>query len=127
LVTTPNCSRFKSLVRTTSIQMSFPETDCAEMWRSWADVVTHSLRLWGQLDALPNSLKQRWRWLMVDKLTFNSLTTVLVDIPAVSMPIARSLQIWDICGTVLCDKTAHFRMAFYCPHHKVHLCNDHAV
>jgi hypothetical protein len=29
-----------------------------------------------------------------------------VDIPAVSMPIARSLKTWDICGTVLCDKTA---------------------
>ena len=28
---------------------------------------------------------------------------------------------------LLCDKTAHFRVAFYCPQHKVHLCNDHAV
>ena len=28
---------------------------------------------------------------------------------------------------VLCDKTAHFRVAFYCPQHKVHLCNDNAV
>ena len=32
-----------------------------------------------------------------------------------------------ICGTVLCDKTAHFRVAFYCPQHKVHLCNGHAI
>ena len=48
---------------------------------------------------------------MVEKLTLNSLTTALVDIPAVCM----------------CDKTAHFRVAFYCPQHKVHLCNDHAV
>ena len=30
-------------------------------------------------------------------------------------------------SVVLCDKTAHFRVAFYCPQHKVHLCNDHAV
>ena len=27
----------------------------------------------------------------------------------------------------LCDKTAHFRVAFYCPQHKVELCNDHTV
>jgi hypothetical protein len=47
-----------------------------------------------------------------------------VDIPAISMPIARSIKTWDICGIVLCDKTAHFRVAFYCPQHKVHLCND---
>ena len=47
--------------------------------------------------------------------------------PAVSMPIAHSLKTWVICGIVLCDKTAHFRVAFYCPPHKVHLCNDHDV
>ena len=27
----------------------------------------------------------------------------------------------------LCDKTAHFREAFYCPQYKVHMCNDRAV
>ncbi len=37
----------------------------------------------------------------------------LVDIPAVSMPIARSLKTCDICGIVLCDKTAHFRVPFF--------------
>ncbi len=51
---------------------------------------------------------------MVEKLTFNSRATALVDIPAVNMSIARSLKICDICGIVLCDKTAHFRVAFYC-------------
>ena len=61
------------------------------------------------------------------KLTFNSLATALVDIPAVSMPRARSLKTRNICGIVLCDKTAHFRMAFYCLQHKVHLCNERAV
>ncbi len=30
------------------------------------------------------------------------------------MPIARSLKTCVICGIVLCDKTAHFRVAFYC-------------
>jgi hypothetical protein len=41
---------------------------------------------------------------MVEKLTLHSLATALVDIPAVSMPIARSLNLGDICGIVMCDK-----------------------
>jgi hypothetical protein len=45
------------------------------------------------------------------------LATALVDIPAVRMQIARSLKTWDICSIVLYDKTAHFRVAFYCPQH----------
>ena len=56
---------------------------------------------------------------MVEKLTLNSLATALVD-----MPIARSLK---SSVALCCDKTAHFRVAFYCPKHKMHLCNDHAV
>ncbi len=97
------------------------------MWRSWAGVVTHGLRLWGRLDVLPNSLKCLWRWLMVEKWTFNSRTTALADIPAVSMPIARSLKTCDICDIVLCDKTSHFRVAFYCGQPKALLCNNHAI
>ncbi len=46
---------------------------------------------------------------------------------SISMPIARSLKTCDICGIVLCDKTAHFRVAFYCGQPKAHLCNNHAV
>jgi len=49
-----------------------------------------------------------------------------VDIPAVSMPIACSLKTCDICCIVLGDKTAHFRVAFYCGQPKAHLCNNHA-
>ena len=64
---------------------------------------------------------------MVEKLTFNYLATALVDINTVSMPIARSLKTFDICGIVLCDKTSHFRLAFYCPQHEVNLSNDPAV
>jgi hypothetical protein len=71
--------------------------------RSPTQNYTRGPRLWGRLDVLTNSLKQRWRQLMVE----NSLETVLVDIPAVSIPNARSLKTWDIC--------AHFRVAFYCP------------
>uniref|UniRef100_A0A672LMI8 Ammonium transporter Rh type C 1-like n=1 Tax=Sinocyclocheilus grahami TaxID=75366 RepID=A0A672LMI8_SINGR len=32
----------------------------------------------------------------------------------ISMLIAHSLKTCNICGIVLCDKTAHFRVAFYC-------------
>ena len=45
---------------------------------------------------------------------------ILVEIPAVSMPIARWLKTWDVCGLV-------FIVAFHWPQHKVHLCDDHAV
>ncbi len=89
------------------------------IWRSWAGVVTRGLRLWGRLDVLPNPLQT----LMVEKWTLHS---ALEDIPAVSMPIARSLETCNICGIVLCDKTAHFRDAF-CVQPKTHLCNNHAV
>ena len=43
---------------------------------------------------------------MVKKWTLHSLATALVDILAVSMPIAPYFK------TLLCDKTAHFRVAF---------------
>ena len=61
---------------------------------------------------------------MVKKLTLNSLSTAMVDIPSVSMPITRSLKTRDIRG-ILCDKTAHLKLALYCLQHQVHLCNDH--
>ncbi len=64
---------------------------------------------------------------MVEKLTFNSRATPLIDIPAVSMLIACSLKTCDICGIVLYDKTAHFRVAFYCGQPKAHMWNNHAV
>ena len=58
------------------------------------------------MDVLPNSLKQRWKQLMVDKLTLNYLATALVDIPADSIPISHSLKTSDICSIVWCDKIA---------------------
>jgi hypothetical protein len=41
---------------------------------------------------------------MVEKLTFNSLATALLDIPAVKMPVARSLnlrRLWHFSGLLL--------------------------
>ncbi len=43
------------------------------------------------------------------------------------MTIARSLKTCDICGIVLCDKTTHFRVAFYCGQPKAHLCYNNAL
>jgi hypothetical protein len=48
-------------------------------------------------------------------LTFNVLATPLVDTSALSMSIANLRHLW------------HFKVVFYCPQHKVHLCNYHAV
>ena len=44
---------------------------------------------------------------MVEKLTFISQATTLVDIPAVSMPIAHPSKLLET-PVALCDKTAHF-------------------
>ncbi len=70
----------------------------ARRHRMW--VFAHSSRLRRQTAVRSRPLN------MVEKLTFNSRATALVDIPAVSMPIARSLKTCDICGIVRCDKTA---------------------
>jgi hypothetical protein len=62
----PNSSQVKTLVRTTSKQMSFPETFltvCAEIL--CLCISTSAVRL----DVLQKSLKQQWRQLMVEKLT----------------------------------------------------------
>ena len=95
----------------------------SQMWRSWAGMITRCLWLWGRLDVLPNSQKWCWRQLMVEKLTLNSLTKALVDIPAVSMPIARSLKI-ETSVALYCVTKLHI---LEWPQHKVYLCNDHAV
>jgi hypothetical protein len=58
---------------------------------------------------------------VAEKLTLNYLATALVDIPDDSMPIVCSLK------PETCDKTAHFRVAVYCPQYKMHLCNNHGV
>ncbi len=94
------------------------------MWRSWADVVKCGLRFWGRLGTT--------------KFSETPLETAYGR--EINIQVATSLwhscsqhanftlpQICDICGIVLCDKTAHFRVAFYCGQPKAHLCNNHAV
>ena len=61
---------------------------------------------------------------MVEKLTLHYLKTALLDTPAVSMPIACSFNFRHLWR---CVTQLHILVAFYCPQHKVHLCNEHAV
>ena len=56
---------------------------------------------------------------MVEKWTLHSLATALVDISAVSMPTARSLNLRHLWNCFVWQ--LHF-VGFYCPQHKVHLC-----
>ena len=58
---------------------------------------------------------------MVEKLKFNSLATALVDIPSQHDPSKLETFVVLCCMTKL-----HILVAFYCPQHKVHLCDDHA-
>lgn len=52
---------------------------------------------------------------IVEKWLLMTLETALVDSPAASMPMTRSRKNLGICGIALQTKTAHFRVAFYCP------------
>ena len=52
---------------------------------------------------------------MVEKLTLNSLAQLWWTFPQ-SVYQLQHCVVWQ---------TACFRVAFYCPQHKVHQCNDH--
>ncbi len=102
-----NCSQVETQMRTASMQMSFPETVSDSLCRNslvmQTDCCSSCLGGWSQMilevkmldvevlgwcgytwsavvDVLTKSLKRLWRRLMVDKLTFNSWATALVDI-----------------------------------------------
>ncbi len=124
-VTTTNCSQVETPMRTTSMQMSFPETVsdrnylvmqtncCSNCPGGWSQTILEVLGWCGYtwsavvrpVGCTAKSYECLWRRLIVEKWTFNSWVTALVDIPAVSMPISHSLKTYDICGIVLCDKT----------------------
>ena len=87
---------------------------------TWLHVVCGCEAGWTYCQILENDIMVQYGM----NITFSGNSS---EIPAVIMPIPRSLKTWDIGGIVLCDKTVHFRVAFYCPQHKVQLCNDHAV
>ncbi len=66
-------------------------------------------------------------WNMLLHMPIQSIVLIRIKTLTLSMSIARSLKTCDICGIMLCDKTAHFRMAFYCDQPKAHLCTNHAI
>ena len=59
---------------------------------------------------------------MVETLTLHYLVTALVVIPANCI-----LPQLETSVALCCVKKLHILVAFYCPQHKVHLCNDNAV
>ncbi len=157
-VTTTNCSQIATLMRMTSMQMSFPKTVSDRLCRNYLAMQTDCCSScpggWSQIILEVEMLDVEvlgwcgYTWSAVvrpvgctakfsetpletaygremnTQFTGNSSGGHLV---AVSMPIARSLKTCDIGGIVLCDKTAHFRVAFYCGQPKTHLWNNHAV
>lgn len=114
-VTIISCCQIKTVVKTTSKQINFPEIFSSSlkslvlqpavasagqvavsdsrwrMWRSWPGKVTNGLQLWGWLNVLQNFRKIHWRNLTVVKWRFKSRSTGLVDVPAASMPTTHSL------------------------------------
>ncbi len=66
-------------------------------------------------------------WNTLSHTPIQSIVLTRVKTLTLSMPIARSLKTCDICGIMLCNKTAHFRVAFYCDQPKAHLCANHTI
>ncbi len=98
------------------------------MWRSWAGVVT----LWSAVvrpvgctaKFSETPLETAYGREMNIKFMGNSSGGHSCSQHA-NCTLPQNLQ--NICGIVLCDKTAHFRVVFYCGQPKEHLCNNHAV
>jgi hypothetical protein len=87
-------------------ELSFSETVSDSLCRNSLVMQTYSFIScpggWSHLGKKPDVEVLGWRgytwseceacWLMVEKLTLHFLATALVDIPAASRPIARSLK-----------------------------------
>ncbi len=136
-VTTTNCSQVETPMWMTSMQLSFPKTVSDSFCRNYLVMQTDCCSScpggWSQTILEVKMLNVEvlgwcgYTWSTVvrpvectDKfsetplemtygreMTIQFKATALVDIPAVSMPITRSPKTCDICGIVLCDKTAH--------------------
>ncbi len=128
LVTAMNCSQVETPMRTTSMQMSFPDTVSDSLCRNSLVIQTDCCSScpggWSQTILEVKMLDVgvlgwcSYTWSAVVRpvgctakfsetplemaygreLTFNSWATALVDVPAVSIPIARSLSLRDTCA-----------------------------
>ncbi len=155
-VTTTNCSQVETLMRMTSMQMSFPETVSDSVCRNslvmQTDCCSSCPGGWSQTILEVKILDVEvlgwcgYMWSAVvrpvgctDKFSETPLETAYgrdMNIQftgnssgghSCSQHTNYSLKTCDICGIVLCNKTAHFTVAFYCGQLKAHLCNNHAV
>ncbi len=66
-------------------------------------------------------------WNMLSHTPIQSIILTRVKTLKLSMLTARCLKTCDMCGIVLGNKTAHFRVAFYCDQPKAHLCTNHTI
>ncbi len=132
-VTTMNCSQVETLMRTTSMQMSLPETVSDNLWRNslvmqtdccsscpggWSQTILEVKMLdvevlgwWGRLDVLPNSLKRLLEMAYVRETNIQFMGNSSGGHSCYQHANFALPQNWN--GIVLCDKTSHFRVAFY--------------
>jgi hypothetical protein len=155
-VTTPDCIQVKTLLSTMSSQMSFPETVSDSLCRNSMVVQIRSFisSPGGSSQSISQVRKPdvevlgwcNYTWSAVVRLVGRTTKWHLGAVYGGQMKIKLSVNSsgghscsqhanctipqnlrhteW---GIVLFDKSAHFRVALYCPQHKVHLSNDHAV
>ncbi len=150
-VKTTNCSQVKTLMRKTSMQMSFPQTVSDSLCRNslvmQTDCCSSCPGGWSQTILEVKMLAVEvlgwcgYMWSAVVRLVG---CTAKFSEMLLETTYGREMNIQftgnssgghscsqhancDICDIVLCDKTAHFRVAFYCGQPKAHLCNNHAV
>jgi len=97
------------------------------MWRSWAGVVTHGLRFvrpvgcTAKFSEMPLEMAYG-REMNIQFMGNSSGGHSCSQHANCTLPQNLQHKIVDKC-----DKTAHFRVAFYCGQPKAHLLNNHAV
>ncbi|PIO23550.1 hypothetical protein AB205_0120310, partial [Aquarana catesbeiana] len=130
-----NCSQVEIPMRTASMHMSFPEmvsdslcrnslvmqTDCCRSCPGgWSQTILE-VRCTAKFSETP--LEMAYGREM--NIQFKNSSGGHSCSQHANCMLPQNLR--PLCGIVLCDKTAHFRVAFYCGQPKAHLCNNHAV
>jgi hypothetical protein len=95
------------------------------MWRSWAGVVTQSVIV--RRVGLTAKFSK-----MTSEVAYGREINMKYSGNSSGEHSCRqhtncTLPQLETSVALCCDKTAHFRVVFYCPQHKVHLWTDHVV